>query len=166
MSFFDGMVGPNGGTVLLLMSIAVIFVMLIACVNVANMTLARAAERQRELAVRAVLGAGRGRLARQLLLEGGVLALLAAGLGLLVTHWIFRSLVAITNGQVSLFTELEVDGSVLAFGLLLAMLTPIAFAVLPAMRASMTDLQSALREGDRGGSSAARQRVRAALVAL
>ena len=166
VSFFDGMVGPNGGTVLLLMSIAVIFVMLIACVNVANMTLARAAERQRELAVRAVLGAGRGRLARQLLLEGGVLALLAAGLGLLVTHWIFRSLVAITNGQVSLFTELEVDGSVLAFGLLLAMLTPIAFAVLPAMRASMTDLQSALREGDRGGSSAARQRVRAALVAL
>ena len=160
----EALVGPNIGRVLALLTMAVAFVLLIACVNVANLMRARAGARAREMAVRAALGATRARLARQLFAESVVLALLAGALGLGVARATFAGLVSITRGRVGLFRELGLEPGVIGFGLLLALITPVLFGLLPALRErvdlsrSLTDGGRAMTEGRRGG------RLRAALV--
>jgi len=161
LGFREAMVGPNATVVFSLMSGAVFFVLLIACINVANMTLARATARRQELTVRVALGARRWHVVRQLLMESTILALVAGALGLLLTRIIFDVLVALTRGRVGLFNELNIDGGMLLFTLLLSLTTPILFALWPALRASAGDLSTALKSGDRGtsfGRSERRQR--------
>ncbi len=164
LGFREAMVGPNAAVVFSLMSAAVVFVLLIACINVANLTLARATARRRELTVRVALGARRWRVVRQLLIESTLLALFAGGVGLLLTRFIFQGLVALTRGRVGLFNELHIDGRMLLFALLLSLTTPILFALGPALRASAGDLSTALKSGGRGASSGRTERRRRGIL--
>lgn len=143
---------------------AVGFVLLIACGNVANLLLARGAARAKELAIRAAIGAGRGRIVRQLLTEALVLAAAAAAAGLALAAGGVRVLVAAAPPGVPRIGEARVDGVVLAFALAVAAASSLAFGLVPALRAARSDLQGALREGGRSSGASARDRVRAALV--
>jgi len=152
--------GPMGAPALLqkpmaLLFVAVAFILLIACANVANLLLARASARQRELSLRAALGASRGRLVAQLLTESIVLGL-AGGLGgILVSLWsLGLFLKAIPPVGTSIFFQIGLDGSALVFALLLSLATSILFGVLPALRGSDRDLAQTLKQSDprsRGG---------------
>ncbi len=166
LGFRQAMVGTNATMVFSLMSGAVFFVLLIACINVANLTLARATARRRELTVRVALGARRWRVVRQILIESTLLALFAAGVGLLLTRVTFDGLVALTRGRVGLLTEMNIDGGMLVFTLLLSLATPILFALWPALKASGGDLSTELRSGGRGASfGRSERRRRGVLVA-
>src|SRR6202451_4761612 len=121
---------------LFVMMIAVGFVLLIACVNVANLLLARATARAREIAIRAARGAGRNRLIKQLLTESFVLALIAGGIGLLLAMWGSEILVRLSPEQLPRIHELHVDGWVMAFTLSLAMLTGFLFGLATDMHVS------------------------------
>ena len=158
------MVGPNAIVAFTVMSGAVIFVLLIACINVANLTLARAAARAREITVRSALGAGRWRIVRQLLIESTVLALMAGAVGLLLTRAIFDALVALTRGQVGMLTAVELDTGMLLFTLVLSLVTPVLFALWPALQASSGDLSTALKSGDRGASFGRSERRRRSIL--
>jgi predicted permease len=144
---------------------AVVFVLLVACANVANLLMARASARQDELAVRAALGAGRGRLMRQLLTEAVVLGLAGAAVGLLVAYWGTHALVAAQPADIPRIDEIGLNATVVMFTLAVAIVTGLAFGVLPAVHATRGTLMGALREGGRGGASGAGgHRVRAGLV--
>jgi putative ABC transport system permease protein len=147
---------------------AVGFVLLIACVNVASLLLARAAVRQRELAVRASLGAGRGRMVAQLLMESVLLSLAGGLMGVALAAWLLKlvpNLVA--DFARAGVTEIGVNWRVLAFTLALSVLTGLFFGVFPAWRASRLDLQRALKEAGRGSSGSLSQaKFRGALVVI
>ena len=151
---------------LLTMLGAVAFVLLIACGNIANLLLARGAVRSGELAVRAALGAGRGRIARQLLTESLVLAAIAAAAGLALASWGIRALVAAAPQGVPRLEQTAIDPVVLAFCIGIAVVCALLFGLAPAMRAAKADVQSILKEGGRSaGLGGVRDRLRTTLIA-
>lgn len=151
-------------TPLLVLLGAVGFVLLVACANVANLLLARAASRQSELAVRAALGAGRGRLLRQLLTEAVVLGLAGGAVGLLIAVAGTRALVAARPADIPRLDAVGVDATVVLFTFVIALLTGLAFGTVPALQATGGRLMRALREGGRGGGRGGGHRLRAGLV--
>ena len=150
---------------LLVLSAAVTFVLLVGCANLANLLLASASARQREFAVRAALGASRGRLIRQLLTESVLLSLIGGGLGVLISLWGLSALAAFGPGNVPRLGEVSLDAGVLIFTLLLSVVTGVLFGLAPALGASRSDLQGALKAGARtAGTDLGRSRLRATLV--
>ncbi len=142
----ESMVGESR-PVLLLLSAAVGFVLLVACANVANLLLARGASRLRELALRAAIGADRGRLIRQMLTESAVLSLLGAAGGLILAWWATRALSVLAATGLPRADQIGLDGTVLVFAVAAALLTSIVFGLLPALHLSRGDLNDSLKEG-------------------
>jgi putative ABC transport system permease protein len=150
------------GLIVLLSAVAAVLV--IACANVANLLLARGTSRRREIAVRTALGASRGRIVRQFLCEGLVLATLGGAAGTVLALWGVDALVRVSPVQIPRLHTVGVDRTVLAFTMLASMLTGILCGLLPAFQLSHADPGDALKDGDRGGSGAAGARTRQALV--
>ena len=165
-------VGSSRSALLVLLG-AVGLVLLIACANIANLLLARATSRAREMSVRAALGAGRMRIIRQLLSETAVLGLLGGVAGIAIAYWGVQAISSILPSTASPFVAptlpelntIRVDNFVLGFALLLSALASFAFGLAPALFASNSNLQTSLREGEgRSGESGARRRARSVLA--
>ena len=157
----DYIVGDARGTLLLLFG-AVGLVMLVACANVANLFLAHAAGRQREIAVRAAIGAARGRIFRQVLTESVLLSTMAGALGILIAHWGLQLLIAIGASGIPRLAQASLDRNVLLFSVVVSIGTGVLFGILPALLLSRSNLVQALREGTRGAGT--RNRTRKVLV--
>ena len=150
---------------LLTMLAAVAFVLLIACVNLANLMLARASTRQRETAIRAALGADRRRLARQFVVEGTLLSVVGAAAGLLLAVWLVDGIAALAPAGLPSFVTPRLDWRVLAFLVAVTGASGLLLGLLPAWQGSRADLNEVLKDSARGTSGgAARARTRSALV--
>jgi putative ABC transport system permease protein len=143
---------------------AVGVVLLIACVNVANLLFARSAAREHEVSVRVAMGAGRGALIRQFLIESSMLALLGGAVGLALAFWGAKALVALSPESLPRLGNVGLDARVLGFTLVASLVTGVIFGLLPALTASKPDLLSPLKEGGRGATSRRKKRLRRFLV--
>jgi predicted permease len=162
ISLKDNIVGDMRPALLVLLG-AVGFVLLIACVNVANLLLARSTARQREFSVRAALGAGQIRILRQLLTESVLLSALGGGFGLILAKWGTAAALAAVPETVPRAEEIGLDFPVLLFTILVSVLTGIMFGLLPAIRMSRTDIGGRLKDSGRA-ISGSRSRMQSALV--
>jgi putative ABC transport system permease protein len=144
------------------------FVLLIACVNVANLLIARGASRRTELAIRAAIGATRGRIVRQVLTESLLLSAAGGALGLTVAWWLMKSIVAVAPEDIPRLATAAIDGPVLAFALLVSLATGLAFGTLPAWASAASSVADAARAGTRGtrGGNRSRSILLVAEVAL
>jgi predicted permease len=163
-SVLNAYVGNIRPALLVLMA-AVGFVLLIACANIANLSLARTTERNRELAVRTAMGASRFRLVRQLLTESMLLALIGGALGLFVAYGLANAVSKVSTSSVPRVDTVSIDGGVLLFTLGISLVTGLFFGLFPAWHASRTDIGETMKEGGRSGSaSAGKKRIRSVLV--
>ncbi|MEO8032779.1 MAG: ABC transporter permease [Gemmatimonadota bacterium] len=142
----------NIRSALIMLLVAVGFVLLIACANVANLQLARAASRSREIAVRVALGASPGALIRLLLTESVLLSLAGGGLGLLLAIWGVPALIALNSRNLPAAADLHVNGPILLYTLVLSVITGLLFGMAPALRLGRTSLQESLKDGGKGAA--------------
>jgi ABC-type antimicrobial peptide transport system permease subunit len=157
------MVG-NIRNALLMIFVAVGFLLVVACANVANLLLAQVTTRQRDFAVRAALGATRFRLARQFITENVLLVLLAGALGVVISFWAVDLLLGLNQQSLPRINEIRVDGRVIGFTLGLSLLVGIVLGIVPLLRFSTKDLEKTLRETGTGSRGFAGQRLRSVLV--
>jgi predicted permease len=162
----EWLVGPRVREAGSLLLAAVAFLLLMACANVANLLLARATTRQTDLSIRAALGAGRSRLTRQMLAEGGVLAGAGSVLGVLGAYWVVTALRNAAPEFIPRVEEIAIDARVLLFALAVTVVTALLVGLLPAREAARVDVHSVLKHGGRTGATRAQQLVRESLVVV
>jgi putative ABC transport system permease protein len=163
-SLTDTVVGPVRPALLALLA-AVGLLLLIACANIANLLLARATARATEVALRAAVGASRGRIVRQLLVESLLLSLVGGALGVVIAHGGLEALLALAPETLPRAARITIDGWALAFAFALALVTGVGFGLVPALQATRVQLNEVLKQGGRGaGEGIRRRRLRGLLV--